>query len=191
MNRIARAVLAALLTGPFTLPVHAAPGWSVRAGSTLGFTATWEGSGFDGVFHRFTADIVFSPEDLAGSRFKVEVDVTSADTQSSDRDEALAEPDWFDYAKFPHATFRTTGFRALEGGGFEASGTLDIKGHSKAITIPIRWQQQGATARLQGETVLKRTDFGVGEGDWATGDTIGLDVQVRFDLALDAAADGN
>jgi len=191
MNRIARAVLAALLTGPFTLPVHAAPGWSVRAGSTLGFTATWEGSGFDGVFHRFTAAIVFSPEDLAGSRFEVEVDVTSADTQSSDRDEALAEPDWFDYAKFPRATFRTTDFRALEAGRFEARGTLNIKGHSRAITIPIRWQQEGTIARLRGETVLKRTDFGVGEGDWATGDTIGLDVQVHFDLALDPVADGN
>src|ERR1700752_5215158 len=98
MNRMQRTLALALVCACAPAPALARD-WSVREGSRLGFTAAWEGADFDGVFHRFDAAIAFDPKDLAASRFDVKVDVTSADTQSSDRDEALADPEWFDYTK--------------------------------------------------------------------------------------------
>jgi len=165
--------------------------WSVHDGSKLGFTASWEGNEFDGVFHHFDAAITFDPADLAGSCFDVKVDVTSADTQSSDRDEGLADPDWFDYKQYPQATFVTSSFKAVDNGHYEAAGMLTIKGVSKEITLPFAWEEHDNMAHLQGETVVVRTDFHIGEGEWAADDTVGFKVRVRVDLTLDAKSHGN
>jgi polyisoprenoid-binding protein YceI len=190
MRRCAAALLlcAALAAAPAVL---AARGWSVREGGTLGFTADWEGTGFDGVFHRFAAEIDFDPADLAGSRFDVTVDVTSADTRSSDRDEGLADPEWFDYAHFPRATFVTSAFRALGEGRFEATGMLTIKGISRELALPFAWEEREGVAHLRGEATLVRTDFRIGEGEWADGDVVGLTVLVKVDLELAPAAGGS
>src|SRR5262245_30274225 len=154
-----------------SLPAHAARDWTVHEGGKLGFTASWEGIEFDGVFHKFDAAIAFDPADLAGSRFDVKVDVTSADTQSSDRDEGLADAEWFDYAKYPQATFVTTAFKAIDATHYEATGTHTIKGVSKDIALPFTWEEHDGMAHLQGETAVQRTDFHVGEGEWAEDDT--------------------
>jgi polyisoprenoid-binding protein YceI len=187
MNRFA---LIALLAAACASAPALARDWTMRDGSKLGFTGSWEGAEFDGVFHKFAAAISFDPKDLATSRFDVKVDVTSADTQSSDRDEALADPEWFNFAKFPQAHFQTTGFKALEAGRFDVSGTLTIKDVSKPISFPIEWHEQGGSATLRGETTLLRTDFHIGEGEWAADETIGFKVRVRFELKLEAAAGG-
>jgi polyisoprenoid-binding protein YceI len=171
--------------------VFAAPTWAVREGGMLGFTATWEGTPFHGVFHRFVARIAFDPADLEGSRFDVEVDVTSADTRSSDRDEGLSDPEWFDYARHPKATFVSQSYRALGDDRYEATGTLTIKGIAREITFPFSWEPHGDGVRLRGETKLVRTDFDVGVGEWSAGDVVGLEVDVHVDLELvpDGAAD--
>jgi polyisoprenoid-binding protein YceI len=190
-----RSIALACLCATLTANVAAAEGaraWTVREdGSRLGFVASWEGTEFDGVFHRYTADIRFDPADLADSRFAVDVDVTSTDTQSSDRDEGLADPEWFDYEHYPHATYTTSSIRALDGGRYEATGTLTIKGIAKEITLPFQWDSQDGVAHLHGETTLVRTDFKVGEGEWAEADPVGLDVRVKVDVELDAQADGS
>ena len=38
---------------------------------------------------------------------------------------------------------------------------------------------------MKGEVVVDRTQFDVGSGEWATGETIGIEVRVRFDLVLE------
>jgi len=174
-----------------SIPAQAMHEWAVRDGSKLGFTASWEGSEFDGVFHHFDAAIAFDPADLAGSCFNVKIDVTSADTQSSDRDEGLADPEWFDYKQYPQATFVTSSFKAVDSGHYEAAGTLTIKGVSKEITFPFAWEEHDNMAHLQGETVVIRTDFHIGEGEWAADDTVGFKVRVHIDLSLDAKSHGN
>jgi len=167
-------------------PALAAPEWTPREGGRLGFVASWEGIEFDGVFHKFDATICFDPADLAGSRFEVKVDVTSTDTQSSDRDEGLADPEWFDYAKYPQATFASSSIKAVGDGKYEAAGTLTIKGVSHDIAFPFAWEEHDRVAHLTGQTVLKRTDYHIGEGEWAEDDTVGLDVRVNVDLLLDS-----
>ena len=37
---------------------------------------------------------------------------------------------------------------------------------------------------MTGEFSLRRTDFGVGSGEWSTGDSIGLEVRLAFDIPL-------
>jgi polyisoprenoid-binding protein YceI len=183
MNQRIWTVLLPLLAAT-PLPAHAAHDWSLREGGKLGFVASWEGSEFEGVFHHFDAAVAFDPADLAGSHFEVKVDVTSTDTQSSDRDEGLADPEWFDFAHYPQATFVTSSIGALSDGRYEAKGTLTIKGVSREVSFPFTWREQDGTAKLQGETVLQRTDFHIGEGEWAEDDSIGMSVRVLADLTF-------
>jgi polyisoprenoid-binding protein YceI len=168
-----------------SLPAVAAHEWTPREGGRLGFVASWEGIEFEGVFHEFDAAVSFDPADLPGSRFDVKVDVTSADTQSADRDEGLADPEWFDYAKYPQATFESSSIKSIGDGKYEAAGKLTIKGVTHDITFPFAWEEHDRAAHLTGHTVLRRTDYHIGEGEWAEDDTVGFDVRVKVDLTLD------
>lgn len=179
IHRLWSALLLWTLSGPAI-----ADRWAVEyPNSRLGFTATWEGEPFDGVFHRYRADIRFGPD--AGDRaFEVLVWLSSVDTDSADRDQVLAEPDWFAPARFPRARFASEVIVPAGGDRYTAQGRLTLKGITRPIRLDMRWRETGDQAELTGETRLNRGYFRVGEGEWAGGETIGLEVVVRFHLLL-------
>lgn len=60
--------------------------WTVvPAQSTLGFTGNYQGGPFKGVFKHFDAHITYDPAHLDQAKFDVSVDLSSVDTQSSER----------------------------------------------------------------------------------------------------------
>ena len=181
----ASTLAAALILG---LPAAAAPAsvphWTVDAGSRLGFTGKMSGEAFNGAFRRWTAQIAFDPKNLAGSRAEVSIDVASAATGDADRDEALPTADWFAAARFPRASFVTRGIRDVGGGRYQAIGDLTIRGVSHTVMLPFTLVITGDTARMNGQLALNRGAFGIGQGKWATGDTV--DTQVMVTIALTA-----
>jgi polyisoprenoid-binding protein YceI len=180
-----RAVLAAgLLT--LAAPALAAPAiWIVDPGaSKLGFTGKVSGEGFSGQFRRWTAQIQFDPKALAASKVVATVDVGSAVSGDADRDQAMPTADWFAAGQYPKATFTTHGFKDLGGGHYQAVGDLTLRGVSRPIVLPFTLNITGDTAHLNGAVALNRTAFGVGQGQWKTGDTV--DTQVTVTLALTA-----
>lgn len=152
--------------------------------SSLGFAATWEGSVFRGVFNRFDVLIKFDPADLAASSFEVRIDVTSARTGSRERDEGMAEPDWFDFAVYPVARYRATDFQSIGGDRFQANGQLELKGVVHPVPVTFSWRELPGKAELAGGASVRRLDFGIGQGDWASDEIIGLLVEVEFSLEL-------
>lgn len=186
MNRFRRmAALAGLVvgTGAMSAGAQAADRWAVDAdASSLGFEATQSGNAFSGQFGSWQADIAFSPDDLAGSGVTVTIDMASADAGANDRNSQLPTSDWFDVDGHPTATFVTTGFTHLGGSDYEAAADLTIKGITLPVTLPFTLSIDGDTATVTGSLALLRTDYGVGEGRWANGSTVGLDVTVVVDL---------
>jgi polyisoprenoid-binding protein YceI len=152
--------------------------------SRLGFVGTLEGEAFEGVFHRFSAVIRFDPKALEKARFEVEIDVASADTKNRERDQALKQEEWFHTAQFPRASYRAEKFRSLGEDRFVADGTLTIKGVSRRFSLPFSWRNDRDHAKLSARVSLRRTDFNIGEGEWADDERIGRTVQVRADLRL-------
>ena len=63
-----------------------------------------------------------------------------------------------------------------------APGTLTIRGMGKSVTLPFTLDVKGAQARAKGRLDIVRTDFGIGQGEWKTGDMVALQVAVVFDL---------
>ena len=169
------------------LPPMAAQGeaWrSLSPQSRLGFTSTWEGAEFGGTFQRFSVTLQLDPQAAESGPLEVKVDVTSARTGIEEVDAGMGEPLWFDYARFPQAQYVAKRIRALGGGRFEAEGELNIKGVTKAVPVPFTWTQGEDRANMTGQLELNRGDFRVGEGEWKSGDAIGLGVKVSFEVHL-------
>ena len=54
----------------------------------------------------------------------------------------------------------------------------------KPVTLPFTLAISGDTARMSGAIVLNRTAFGVGQGQWTTGEVV--DTKVTVNVALTA-----
>lgn len=153
------------------------------AGSTLGFSDTFQGETFNGHFGQWNAAISYDAANLASSKFDVDVDLASARTGDSDRDTALPGTDFFDVAKFPKAHFVTTGFRQ-NGAQVIADGQLTLRGVTRPVSLQVAFKPQGNGATLDVAGTVKRLDFGVGGGDYADTSVIGADVKITAHLQL-------
>ncbi len=174
--------LGAMLALAIATPAMAAS-WTVDpARSTLGFSGTQTGAPFAGKFKTWTAAIEFDPSKPEAAHVHVDIDVASATTDDPQKDAALPGGDWFDTGKFAHATFEATGFKADGGDAYETTGNLTLRGIAKPVTLPFTLTIKGDEAHVLGHAKLVRTDFGVGQGQWADGSMVGLDVAVDVDL---------
>lgn len=191
MARLAGIALAAvgpaMLVGaalPTAAQAATAPAWAVNmATSRLNFQSSMAGEQFTGLFQRWRADIRFDPKNLAGSSVTVRIDMTSARTGGSDRDEALPGDDWFAAGKFGTASFAAKAFKDLGGGRYQAIGTLSLRGVTRPLTLAFTLRIQGDQARMVGTTMIDRHVFGVGQGQFAGADSIPFAVNVRVSIA--------
>lgn len=156
--------------------------WKVLPGSTLSFATSWGGDAIEGRFDRWTADILFSPDALEGSKVTVSIDTTSVNTGDAQRDESLPSGDWFDAAAHPKAVFTATRFEKKGEGRFVAHGRLSLRGVTRPLDLPFRLKIAGDRAEVSGVTSLDRTAFGVGQGEWRSTDQIPGKVSVTIAL---------
>ena len=162
--------------------------WTVdKANSKITYKSAFGGTAFEGGFGRWDAQIAFDPMNLAGSKVSVSVDLASEASGDKDRDEALPTDDWFNIAKFPKASFVSTGFKDLGGGRYQAMGNLTIKGITKAVVLPFTLAIMGDTAHMTGQLGLNRTEFKVGEGQFAGPDTVPFELTVSVAVAAKRA----
>jgi polyisoprenoid-binding protein YceI len=180
------AVLASIsLLAPGPGAVAAGDVWCATGdGNTLRFIGGWEGKEFSGVFRRFDVSLVFDPQHFDQTRLEVVVDVTSATSDNTLRDQALADPDWFHFEQFPEARFFGQTVSARRDGRFQIGGTLEIKGRRHPVTLDFNWEEAADEARMRGGADLDRTWFAVGEGEWADSSVIAHGVLLEFDVGL-------
>ncbi|MCJ2034954.1 YceI family protein [Methylobacterium sp. J-068] len=177
----ARLVLVTALT---ILPASVrAATWVVDAAkSRIGFSGVQVGAPFQGRFTRFTARIDFDPAAPESGHAVVDVDLASAETGDAQRDAALPQAEWFDTKANARARFEATRFAAKGGDAYEAVGTLTIRGIRRDAVLPFRLTRNGSSARATGHLDLVRTQFGVGQGPWTSGQWVALEVGVDIDL---------
>jgi len=171
----------ALLCATLT-PARAAEWKMDQAASRLEFVASYERTAAPGVFRKFDTRLRFDPDQPESGSLEVTVAVASADMRNADINKAIAGVQWFDFARYPQATFRATEIRRADPDRYLARGTLTLKGMQQAIEVPFSWSQDAGAARMRGELVVGRAAFGIGTGEWATTNVIGPDVTIRFDV---------
>ncbi|WP_138381106.1 YceI family protein [Luteithermobacter gelatinilyticus] len=166
------------------VPVLAlAADWQVDyEASRLGFKATQTGTPFEGLFRDWRAAIRFDPAAPEQAVIRVNINMASVEAGDKQRNGALPGQDWFHVSAFPEARFVSSDVRALGNGRYEAHGTLTIRDVSRPVVLPFSLRLIDGLARARGELRLVRTDYGVGQGMWATGQWVGLDVTVMVDI---------
>ena len=178
---------ALVLSVPVALLLTAAPAaaghWNVdSARSKLGFTVQWSGEPFSAEFKHWSADIDFDPGDLLHARVAVAVDLASEASDESDFDSGLKGAEGFETSRFPTARFVTKTITAKSPGHYMATGILTIRGVSHDVILPFLLTMSGNTAHMTGTAHVLRTDFGVGQGEWAAATPVSHDVAVMVDL---------
>jgi polyisoprenoid-binding protein YceI len=162
-----------------------APAWAVdKAASTVRFSSTMSGEAFSGAFRRWSADIRFDPQNLAGSSVTASIETASAATGDADRDQALPTAAFLAAAQFPTATFAAHAFKDQGAGRYLAIGQLTLRGISKPLTLPFTLAITGTEARMKASVALNRLAFGVGQGEWKA--TTALPATVTVNISLTA-----
>lgn len=186
MMRKAILLLGAALLAGTAGAAATAPGWhSVAEGSRIGFVARWQGTPVPGSFEHFSVQACLDPNHPAGGEITVEITSASVRAQSADVTRALRAPAWFDVQHYPQASFRSQKILASGAHSLRVSGTLRIKGQSQQVTFPLNFAREGNQLILDGSLSLRRSDFGIGSGQWAGGKIIAISVTVDFHVVLD------
>lgn len=170
-------------SGASAAPAQAAPHWAISpTKSRLTFSGTQTGTRFDGTFRRWNASINFDPAHPETSQIVVLVDLASASTNDPQRDTALPGPEWLDVGHFRQARYATSAVRRIGTNSYEATGVLALRGVSGRVVLPFTVQITGNVAHATGHITLMRTAYGVGQGTWASGKWVALEVGVNFDI---------
>jgi polyisoprenoid-binding protein YceI len=157
------------------------------AKSTLEFGFVQAGAQNKGRFPKLAVNFDFDADNLTASRLDVIVEVAALDSGDPERDDTLREPDLFNVAKFPQARFAATQITKTAT-GYDASGTLVLRGVTRPMHVPFMLRSATEQGRrvlyMTGKTLIKRLDFGVGQGDWKSTEWVGNEVTVTFNLRL-------
>jgi polyisoprenoid-binding protein YceI len=176
---------AALFAAAQSAPALAqAPAKLVVAQSEVSFVTKQMGVPVDGRFKKFDAQINLDPKKPESGSVAFSIDTGSASLGVPESDAEMPKDIWFNVAKFPQASFKSTSIKGLGGGKFEVAGKLDIKGTSRDLVVPVQITQSGATSTATGSFAIKRLDFKIGEAEWADTTVVANDVTVKFKLAL-------
>lgn len=186
MNRILNtAVALTLLSGT----VQAVEFNSLRvAQSRVDFAYKQMNVPMEGNFKRFSGQLRFDPAKPTLAKTALDIQLASIDTGSNEGDEEVAGKLWFNTAQFPVARFVSTSVKPLGNNRFQVTGEMSIKGKTRVVSTPATFRQQGASGVFEGRFILKRADFGIGEGMWADFGTVANEVQIRFRLVATSAA---
>lgn len=187
MNRIVRSLAIALVALPAF--AFAADTWNVDpAHSQTGFTVKHLMiSTVRGEFTKTTGKVVLDEADITKSTVEATIDIASVNTREEKRDAHLKSPEFFDAAKFPTMTFKSTKV-VKHGDGLKVTGdltmhgvtkpvVLDVTGPTKEIKDPWGLARRGVSATAK----VNRKDFGVSYGpDAVVSDlvTITIDAEI-------------
>jgi polyisoprenoid-binding protein YceI len=145
-----------------------------------------------GEFTKVSGSAVIDDADLSKSSVEASIDVASVSTREQKRDTHLKSPEFFDAAKFPTITFKSTKVEKAGEGALKVSGNLTIKGVTKPVVLDLAGPTKEVTdpwgnvrRGISASTKINRKDFGV---SWSAlveaGPVVGDEVTIQIDAEL-------
>lgn len=139
--------------------------------SRLGFKVTHLGiADISGAFNKFDATVSYSKPDMSDAVITLNADVNSINTAVEMRDNHLKSADFFDAAKYPNLTFKSTSIKSAGKDQYKVTGDLTLHGVTKPVTMDMLFRGTGKNpaannaevAGIQVTGTIKRSDFGIG-----------------------------
>ena len=164
-------------------PPHSLIGFSIRH-----FEINW----VQGRFKDFKGVIRYDESDVTKSSVSFTAKIESVDTGVAPRDQHLRTADFFDAAKYPEMTFKSTRVERKGKDGFLLHGDFTLKGVTKQIAIPftltgaIKDPKGGTRFGIEAHTKIDRREYGFSGGKPMEGGGIDVGNEVTINLYLEA-----
>lgn len=159
----------------------ASSGWIVdHENSNLGISIVQLGSVVDGDFSNWTADIQFNPDNIENATVTVTIAMDSLSLGSVTTQAQGAE--YLAIGEFAKAVFTSDNFTKHDDGGYQAKGTLQLRGVSAPLDISFTLDIENNVAHMQGSTEIVRLDHNIGAKEMPDDSTLGFIVAVHIDL---------
>ncbi len=193
MSRIA-AVLAAVLAAPGLASAEVST-WSIDPSHSEAefHVRHMMVSTVDGSLGTVTGTIRYDDRHPDKSSVEASIDVNGIDTRFAKRDQHLKSADFFDVAKYPTATFKSTSVKAAGKGKLLVKGDLTLHGVTRPVTLhvagptPAYKDPWGGTHRgFSATTKIDRADYGLTwnkaleGGGWLVGKDVAIDLTLEI-----------
>jgi polyisoprenoid-binding protein YceI len=119
------------------------------------------------------------------------LDVSHEDTDNSDRDADLRSSTYFDVAKYPTMTFRSTSIVAKNISNFVVTGDLTIKGVTRPVTFPVTVvgiipEGSGWRVGYNGTLTIDRRNWGIVDSRLTPAGVLLVGYSVNVGLTVEA-----
>jgi polyisoprenoid-binding protein YceI len=155
----------------------------------VGFRIRHVVSKVEGRFRDFEGVIAIDRQNPSASRVELTIQAASIDTGAPDRDNHLRSADFFDVAKYPTISFKSTKVEPQGNDVYRVTGDFTMHGVTKSIQIPVKstgFAKTGKTEKAGFEiaTGLNRKDYGITwnraiDQGMLLGDDVELNIQVE------------
>lgn len=174
-----------------TLSLQAADTYNIdKSHSEAAFKIRHLVSKVQGRFTDFNGAIALDAAKPEASSVAFTIAASSVNTDNEARDKHLNSPEFFDTAKFPQITFKSTKIVAAGKDRYSVTGPLTMHGVTKEVTLPVTFlgfakdPWGGERAGFETSITLDRKDYGI---NWnkaldAGGALLGDDVTISISL---------
>ena len=144
-----------------------------------------------GRFAGVKGTIVLDEGDPSKSSVTAEIDASTLDTRTEQRDNHLRSADFLHVEQHPQITFKSTKIEHARGDHYKVTGDLTIRGTTRPVTLDTTLNGQGKTpfgtevVGFSAETSINRKDWGLNwnvaleAGGFLVGDTIKITLEVE------------
>jgi polyisoprenoid-binding protein YceI len=178
--------LATLPSGQYTLdPSHASLVFHVNHLGVSNFTSR---------FSKFDATLDIDPAHPKTARVTATIDPASVELVGSDLASILKSDKWFNVARFPQMTFKSTKVERTGDKTARITGDLTLHGITRPVVLGATFNggygknsfdPGGARIGFSARGTLNRSQFGLAEGIPAPGTTMGVGDAVQFQLEVE------
>jgi polyisoprenoid-binding protein YceI len=145
-----------------------------------------------GDFKKFSGTIEMDDKDPSKSVVDVSIDIDSVSTGDEKRDAHLKSPDFFDSAKFPKMTFKSTKVTKAGKDKYKVIGDLTIRDVTKPCELtvtgpakPVKDPWGGTRTAANAVGKIKRKDFGITWNKSLDGGGVVVGEEVNLEIAAE------
>jgi polyisoprenoid-binding protein YceI len=145
-----------------------------------------------GRFREFEGMLQVDEGHLESAVVSASIDVASIDTNEPDRDAHLRSDDFFNAAKFPKITFRSTRVELVDDRRFKLVGELTIRDVTREVVLDGQYEGQvddpwgGRRAAFTATTEISRREFNVRWNQLIEGGGAVVSDNVKITLEIEA-----
>jgi polyisoprenoid-binding protein YceI len=164
-------------------PAHSIIGFAIRH-----MEINW----IEGRFKDFTGTIHYDESDITKSSVEFTAKVESIDTGIEGRDKHLRTADFFEVAKYPEMTFKSTRVERKGKDNYVLHGDLTLKGVTRPVALPfiitgaVKDPRGNTRFGINAQTKINRRDFGINYGNALSGGGFDVGNEVTINLNLEA-----